>query len=460
VNGIDEATFMKLTVAIPTYNRAETLARTLNDLRMQYRESVAIIVSDNNSDDNTFDIVQEFKKTMPYLSYNKNPQNIGFDGQILKLYSLTKTPYVWFLSDDDPVEANAIDSILKVLHEFTPTVALFKHSYLDGPTRKKSIHPSWLTHNHMIQEFQSDEDYLKFLSAIFVSTLVLKKVPDINENMLVKYAGLGMVHLTLSLLLLSKSFRFCLMTPVIVQHYQARAYGDVLDQFLLNVFYAVDIPGLSFDTSPFKRVILSNNFIPMCKLLLSWKVGRDNILLPPRWSKICKVFSVFGLSSVSKILYLTICLTVPRFIVKLAYQTRLIWRHGLKQGMKIYADQTERKFDYNQIKFLETDFQPPNSLKNYCNKVLSYCEDLTVAAPINTVKWLNEILKIPDFYDRLGEKNKIQLTPVLDSSFRALIDITTEYRRAASFTDLGKEEKSAIQKLNRAILEKINLSGT
>ena len=53
----------ELAICIPTYNRALVLKDLLNDLILKVEDyQVAIYISDNNSQDNTYDIVREAQK--------------------------------------------------------------------------------------------------------------------------------------------------------------------------------------------------------------------------------------------------------------------------------------------------------------------------------------------------------------------------------------------------------------
>lgn len=69
----------------------------------------------------------------------------------------------------------------------------------------------------------------------------------------------------------------------------------------------------------------------------------------------------------------------------------------------------------------------------------------------NTVDWLNELLKVPNFYDVLCSKKP-------DRCFSK--DVTelagkTDYYRDIKFKDLSKDKKNTIKKLNRLLLEEI-----
>lgn len=63
--------YIKVTVAIPTYNRADLLRQTLTGITAQQfpREHYEILVIDNNSQDHTRAVVEEFKNASPAPLY-------------------------------------------------------------------------------------------------------------------------------------------------------------------------------------------------------------------------------------------------------------------------------------------------------------------------------------------------------------------------------------------------------
>ena len=62
---------MKFSVIIATYNRAEELPRTLESLKgLEVNEPWEVIVVDNNSSDNTCEVVKGVKSCPVPLRYN------------------------------------------------------------------------------------------------------------------------------------------------------------------------------------------------------------------------------------------------------------------------------------------------------------------------------------------------------------------------------------------------------
>ena len=125
-----------LTIAVPTYNGAKTIRDMLDILLPQVNEKVEVLVSDNCSNDETPDIIAEYKAKYPFINCIKNESNVGADGNFLQCMLLAKGEYVMLISDDDIITENAVDKILSFLENnqdvslaYLESVA-FKDKYL------------------------------------------------------------------------------------------------------------------------------------------------------------------------------------------------------------------------------------------------------------------------------------------------------------------------------------------
>ena len=90
-----------VTVGIPVYNGEKTLPRALDSLLKQDFDLFDIIISDNNSTDSTNIICENYSSISNKIKYSKNDKNIGLNGNVFKLLSLSKSPYFFLASDDD-----------------------------------------------------------------------------------------------------------------------------------------------------------------------------------------------------------------------------------------------------------------------------------------------------------------------------------------------------------------------
>lgn len=116
---------VKLTIAIPTYNRPTALKETLSKLLPQLQNDVycKLIVIDNCSDIPAQQIVDELGISLPDFRFLiiRNSVNIGMGANIMRCFELCESPWLWVLSDDDNPTENAVEIILKD--------AKAKHSY-------------------------------------------------------------------------------------------------------------------------------------------------------------------------------------------------------------------------------------------------------------------------------------------------------------------------------------------
>jgi len=106
---------IKLSLCIPTYNRATFLDETLRSIVGQATENVEIVISDNASEDNTESVVEHYKKIFPRIFYHRQPKNMGLDYNVLKVVELAHGEYCWLFSSDDVMKPGAISKILNVI---------------------------------------------------------------------------------------------------------------------------------------------------------------------------------------------------------------------------------------------------------------------------------------------------------------------------------------------------------
>lgn len=90
-----------LTLAIPTYNRADILDKTLELIvsDSDFDERVEIVISDNCSTDNTASIVEKYTTKYSNIIYSRNEINIGGELNFCKVLSLGSGDYVKLCND-------------------------------------------------------------------------------------------------------------------------------------------------------------------------------------------------------------------------------------------------------------------------------------------------------------------------------------------------------------------------
>ncbi len=96
----------KFSIIIPTRNRASTLYWTIKTCLEQDYDNYEIIISDNNSQDNTKQVVEGFNSDK--IKYYHIPQTISMTQNFEYALSLVDNGYVSFLGSDDALMPNAL----------------------------------------------------------------------------------------------------------------------------------------------------------------------------------------------------------------------------------------------------------------------------------------------------------------------------------------------------------------
>jgi hypothetical protein len=111
-----------VTVAIPTYNRADTfLGDTIASVRAQSYPALEILISDNASTDNTEQIVRSLRD--PRIRYYKHAKNIQLSGNLNFCIEQASGTYFMLLPDDDLIDPDFIETCIGALRR-RPGVAL------------------------------------------------------------------------------------------------------------------------------------------------------------------------------------------------------------------------------------------------------------------------------------------------------------------------------------------------
>lgn len=113
----------KLSICIPTYNRAKYLRQLLDSIARQPLEGVEVVVSDNASSDDTEQLLQEYSEKIGRLVVHRWDKNAGADRNYLKVVELASGEYCWLMGSDDIVPEGAIAKVISLL-TVNPDIAI------------------------------------------------------------------------------------------------------------------------------------------------------------------------------------------------------------------------------------------------------------------------------------------------------------------------------------------------
>ncbi|MFH1440794.1 MAG: glycosyltransferase [Candidatus Omnitrophota bacterium] len=104
---------IKISICMPTRNRAGFIGQALESIISQAGDSVEIVIVDGDSQDNTQEVVRGYQNKFKNLVYCRQEKNGGVDRDMAKAIELAHGQYCWLFSDDDALKPGAIKRILK-----------------------------------------------------------------------------------------------------------------------------------------------------------------------------------------------------------------------------------------------------------------------------------------------------------------------------------------------------------
>jgi glycosyltransferase involved in cell wall biosynthesis len=117
---------IKLSICIPTYNRATHLANCLNSIRLMQNPNnieFEVCVSNNCSIDNTEEVVINAQGDLP-IKYSRNDTNLGIPRNFLNVVEMASGEFAWLIGDDDLLLPDSLIKLHGLLSE-NPDVDFF-----------------------------------------------------------------------------------------------------------------------------------------------------------------------------------------------------------------------------------------------------------------------------------------------------------------------------------------------
>jgi glycosyltransferase involved in cell wall biosynthesis len=138
-----------LTIAIPTFNRADALDQQLSWLTQAvagFEADCEILVSDNGSSDRTPEVIHQWQAKLPIQSI-RHPENIGVIKNIASCLRTATAKYVWTIGDDDPIQDRAVPYVLEQIKQHDDLSLLFLNFSGRNQLTGEPVHPPTIEGN-------------------------------------------------------------------------------------------------------------------------------------------------------------------------------------------------------------------------------------------------------------------------------------------------------------------------
>lgn len=158
---------LKLTIAIPTFDRAKELGQTLATILPQLTDDVELVVVDNASPN--LEVVRELGDSR--VRVVRNPANIGANGNVLRCFEVSDAEWLWLLGDDDNPRNDAVKTVLRAIDSSRDALAInFCSAHGTAATQ-----PCTSGREELIRKLPA------FGNLLFISTNVYRRAPLVEQ---------------------------------------------------------------------------------------------------------------------------------------------------------------------------------------------------------------------------------------------------------------------------------------
>lgn len=179
----------KVSIIIPTFNRESLIKRAINSVFLQDYPDIEIIVIDDGSTDNTFQIIKEYNDNR--IIYLKNPYNLGASKSRNIGINLAKGKYISFLDSDDEWLPGKLSAELKLLDENPDCAAVsFDQIFINQKNNKIIKRRDFLRNSCNDMKKIKQEDVLRgdclLTNDFTIRKEILLKIQGFDENLLAR----------------------------------------------------------------------------------------------------------------------------------------------------------------------------------------------------------------------------------------------------------------------------------
>ncbi|GAB4300408.1 MAG: hypothetical protein Fur0025_40050 [Oscillatoriaceae cyanobacterium] len=220
-----------LSICIPTFNRSECLLKNLTRLLPEITTDMEIVISDNNSDDNTPYVVDKFIRDNSQecsIRFMRQKENVGFDKNVAAVVDYARGKYCWLLGDDDYLKKGCIQQIINLIKSNNLTFIMTNYSWmvstngtLSPPQINGHNQPALFFDNFSKFFFYSSKNsyfYYLGMNILFMSTCIVKKNIWLESFTEVKdYLGIHCIHVFTIINMLMKEPAICFVTDPLIE---------------------------------------------------------------------------------------------------------------------------------------------------------------------------------------------------------------------------------------------------
>lgn len=166
----------KISIVLPSYNRANMIAKTIESCLLQTHKNIELIIVDDCSSDNSAEIISYYAQKDNRIKFIQNKKNKKLPGTLNVGFDAATGEYFTWISDDNIFTPNALEVMLSVLKS-QKDVGLVYSNYITINDKGKEL-------AHIYQESPEYLSIRDCVGACFLySASIAKKVGGYNEEL-------------------------------------------------------------------------------------------------------------------------------------------------------------------------------------------------------------------------------------------------------------------------------------
>ena len=244
-----------LTIGIPTYNRAGFLDKCLDSIYSEVNDDpiFEIVISDNASTDNTYEIVQKYKQTHNNIVYYKQTENVGFSKNLKVVLDLATGQYINPHGDDDFFSSGMTYEIINMICKNKDCSVMY--------TSWKNV-PLNITYGVNMNNYLNELNGINFITSMILKNVDYKKIKDKD-----KFLDTEINQVYIQLELLKKNPKYCILHGNIFRldsggaPYGGYNFSDAAVTNYFDILQSYSKDELNIETIKYEKIKVLNSII-------------------------------------------------------------------------------------------------------------------------------------------------------------------------------------------------------
>ena len=189
-----------LSICIPTYNRADRIYQSLQELKNLPFQNIEFVVIDDFSQDATKEKVLSIKDDR--IKFFRNRKNLGQEANVIKTFKKARGDFIFLISDEDSIGSEPISWIMQTTEEDPDVVQILGAIWNDNN--------SLLYYNpgdRVLEKGPQSLINLMFDHAYISGVILKREALDLKNSL--KYVGSSYIHLYISIPVMLKGKTLC-----------------------------------------------------------------------------------------------------------------------------------------------------------------------------------------------------------------------------------------------------------